>query len=663
MFKKLTVGKQIALGFSVVLVLLMVLGLTSFTGVSGIVQNAVSMITGEGIKAEMSQREIDHLNWASGLTKYMNDPDVKKLTVETDHHKCGLGKWLFGEGRQKAETAIPALAVLLKGIEKPHEILHNSAVDIAKEMNKLDIGKESTVFYRVEIAHRKWVADVIEEILGKENAVSVQLDHKECGMGKWLYGGEADALTKEFPVFAPLVEQIKEPHRILHEQGKSVNRYLASGNYDGAMSVVKNEIEPKLEIVTGILRKARNQVRGFEKGQHEAAHILISVTQKNMAQVQDLMHQVIETVDKNVVTQEVLLGGASKLKAIVTIVGIVALVLGIALAFFIARGLVRSLSNIAEGMNEGAEQVASASGQVSSASQSLAEGSSEQAASIEETSSSLEEMSSMTKQNAENAKQADGLMKESNQTVSQANTSMGDLKSSMEEISKASEETQNVVKTIDEIAFQTNLLALNAAVEAARAGEAGAGFAVVAEEVRNLALRSADAAKNTAQLIEGTVKKVKHGSELVNTTSDAFSEVATSSSKVGELVSEIAAASGEQAQGIEQVNIAVTEMDKVTQSNAAGAEESASASEELNAQAEEMKTMVNDLVAMVGGSANGSGNGSAKRKKRLPAGKRAKIAPHIPKAGKAVKKIAAHRANEVNPQQIIPLDDADFQDF
>ena len=645
------------------LVLLAAIGLTSFTGIGGIVQNAVSMITGGEIKGEMEQREIDHLNWVAALAKYMSDTEVKKLTVQTDHEKCGLGKWVYGEGRKNAEAAMPALAPLFKAMEKPHEKIHHSAIEISKKMNKLDTGKTMTVFYRLEIAHRKWVAKVIKEIIGKENAISVQLDHRRCGMGKWLYGGGADALAKEFQVFAPLIEQFKEPHRLLHETGKHVNRNLGSGEYDATMAVVSNEIEPKLETITGLLGKGRNLVRKFEEGQNEAAHIMTSITQKNVEKVQHLMHQVIETVDKNVATQEVLLGGASKLKAIVTIVGIVALVLGIALAFFIARGLVRSLSKIAEGMNEGAEQVASASGQVSSASQSLAEGSSEQAASIEETSSSLEEMSSMTKQNSENAKQADGLMQEANQVVGQANTSMTDLKDSMEEISKASEETSKIIKTIDEIAFQTNLLALNAAVEAARAGEAGAGFAVVAEEVRNLAMRSADAAKNTAELIEGTVKKVGHGSELVNTTSDAFSEVATSSAKVAELVAEISAASTEQAQGIEQVNTAVTEMDKVTQSNAAGAEESASASEEMNAQAEEMKGMVNELMNMVGGSANGAGNDSAKSKKRLPAGKRTKIAPQIPKAGKAVKQIVAHKAKEVNPQQVIPLDDADFQDF
>ncbi len=275
----------------------------------------------------------------------------------------------------------------------------------------------------------------------------------------------------------------------------------------------------------------------------------------------------------------------------------------IALSFFSVRSLVNTLSLVIGGLNEASDQVSSAAGEVSAASQLLAEGSSEQAASIEGTSSSLEEMSSMTKQNASNAGQANSLMKQANQVVIKANTSMSQLTTSMQEISKASEETSKIIKTIDEIAFQTNLLALNAAVEAARAGEAGAGFAVVADEVRNLAMRAADAAKNTAALIEGTVKKITDGTALVKTTNDAFKEVASSTAKVGELVGEIAAASSEQAQGIEQVNIAVTEMDKVTQQNAATAEESASASEELNAQAEEMKSFVHELSVMVRGKA------------------------------------------------------------
>ncbi len=336
-----------------------------------------------------------------------------------------------------------------------------------------------------------------------------------------------------------------------------------------------------------------------------------------------------------------------------------ALLLGV----FISRSINNALKQVIDGLNEGAEQVSSASGQVSSASQSLAEGASEQAASIEESSSSLEEMSSMTKQNADNANQANTLMTESRKVVGTANESMAQLTESMKEISKASEETSKIIKTIDEIAFQTNLLALNAAVEAARAGEAGAGFAVVADEVRNLAMRASEAAKNTANLIEGTVKKVKDGSEIVDRTNDAFQQVAASSTKVGQLVSEIAASSSEQAQGIEQINKAVTEMDKVTQQNAANAEESASASEEMNAQAEQMKGMVDELVAMVGGA---SGN----RKSYAPPLKVKRLQPGKGKAGQSHHALMLHHApvkqasttQRRDPEAVIPMED-DFKDF
>ncbi len=267
-----------------------------------------------------------------------------------------------------------------------------------------------------------------------------------------------------------------------------------------------------------------------------------------------------------------------------------------------ARSLTKRIRTIATGLSSGSGLVASASGQVASASTQLAEGASVQAASIEETSSSLEEMSSMTKQNAGNANQANKLMTGTRETIALATQSMERLTTSMGEISRASEETSKIIKTIDEIAFQTNLLALNAAVEAARAGEAGAGFAVVADEVRNLAMRAAEAAKNTANLIEGTVKKVKEGSELVDKTDKEFREVAVSVGKSGELVGEITAASTEQAQGIEQINKAVGEMDQVVQNNAASAEEAAAASGELNSQASQMKEFVAELIILVNGS-------------------------------------------------------------
>ncbi|RZB35773.1 MAG: methyl-accepting chemotaxis protein [Desulfobacteraceae bacterium Eth-SRB2] len=360
---------------------------------------------------------------------------------------------------------------------------------------------------------------------------------------------------------------------------------------------------------------------------------------------------------------EEFLGAAHAIRNVILLVGGIFLAITIILVLFFARSISRPIMSAVDGLNEGADQVASASGQVSAASQSLAEGSSEQAASIEETSSSLEEMSSMTKQNADNANQADNLMKEANQVVGNANNSMHELTESMEEISRASEETSKIIKTIDEIAFQTNLLALNAAVEAARAGEAGSGFAVVADEVRNLAMRAADAAKNTADLIEGTVKKVKDGGDLVATTNEAFVEVAKSTAKVGELVSEISAASNEQAQGIDQVNTAVTEMDKVVQQNAANAEESASASEEMNAQAEQMKGIVIDLFALVGGNKNGSRSVSHTAVKAPKTLKQRLLSTSAfkPKAKNTM--LSVHKAKRASPEQLIPLDDGDFNDF
>jgi len=256
------------------------------------------------------------------------------------------------------------------------------------------------------------------------------------------------------------------------------------------------------------------------------------------------------------------------------------------------NSLIDSLDGALCQVAEATEQVSSASQQIASGSQSLAQGTNEQASSLEEVSSSLEEMSSMTKQNAENAIQAKNLAGEANTNAGTGTESMERMSSSIHKIKESSDQTAKIVKTIDEIAMQTNLLALNAAVEAARAGEAGRGFAVVAEEVRNLAQRSAQAAKNTADMIAGSVKNADEGVQIATEVSKSFGAITTSVKKVNDLIAEIAAASQEQSQGIDQVNTAVAQMDKVTQQNAANSEESASAAEELSSQAEELQGMV-----------------------------------------------------------------------
>jgi methyl-accepting chemotaxis protein len=343
------------------------------------------------------------------------------------------------------------------------------------------------------------------------------------------------------------------------------------------------------------------------------------------------------------------------------------IVLIVPVLLFLSGSLTKPVHLVIKGLTLTSQRVSSASSQVASSSQELAEGASEQAASLEETSSSLEEMSSMIRRNAEHAGEADRLMKETNQIVKKANASMGLLAKSMKDISSVSEETFKIIKTIDEIAFQTNLLALNAAVEAARAGEAGAGFAVVADEVRNLALRAADAARNTSQLIEGIVKKIGGGTELVSTTAHAFAEVDTNAAKAAELVSDIAAASGEQAEGIEQVNKAVSEMDKVIQLNAANSEEIAGAAEELNRQAKEMRRFVRDLVDTAGSLADkteGLKRARARVETRSALGQSQKPLA-VPPRSVATGPVTGAEASTLRPDQVIPMDDdqGSFQDF
>ncbi len=411
---------------------------------------------------------------------------------------------------------------------------------------------------------------------------------------------------------------------------------------------LKMEMEVSLSRIQAI-RDVENIFFKINKDNQELASSVANSSKQSITNAKDYANSLSQRGLRKLVTQ---------------IIAFMLLILGLlclSVVFCIRRWITKPVTKIVAGLNEGAGQVASASGQVSSSSQQLAEGSSEQAASIEETSSSLEEMSAMTKQNAENVGQADNLMKEANMVVTQANNSMAELTEAIDGISKASDETSKIIKTIDEIAFQTNLLALNAAVEAARAGEAGAGFAVVADEVRNLAMRAADAAKSTAELIEGTVKKTMDGTELVTKTNEAFGTVADSAAKVGELVGEIAVASNEQAQGIGQVNTFVTKMDKVVQQNAANAEESASASEEMSAQAEQMKSLVNQLVILVKGSGRKIQKKSKLISSRLPPLHTGVI--DRPEEKHKVRALAVPDGKVINLEKIIPMENDDFKDF
>jgi methyl-accepting chemotaxis protein len=287
---------------------------------------------------------------------------------------------------------------------------------------------------------------------------------------------------------------------------------------------------------------------------------------------------------------------------VTTIILITIGALSILAAFAFSNNIAGMISKAVYQLTDGAQQVAVASSQLSSSAQQLSQGSAEQASAIEETSSTLQETASMLQQNTVNTQQAAQLAEQAKDSAYKGDNEMNEMMNSIQEIKKSSDQIAKIIKVIDDIAFQTNILALNAAIEAARAGEAGAGFAVVAEEVRNLAGRSAQAAKDTAAIIESNIELSGKGVSVAEKVREALTEITVQAKKVNELMAEISAASQEQAQGVSQVTKAMTQMETVTQRNAVNAEESASISEELSSQAESMKRTIQKVSQIINGA-------------------------------------------------------------
>jgi methyl-accepting chemotaxis protein len=667
MIKKMKLGMKLAMGFS--LLLFITLGLGGLA--------VWNMIKVEKTAQSLALEKVPEVRVANSLERsaFNTMLEIRGYTFTEEEEYLKRGTEFFTQVKKHLEEAkshggkFQDLKALTEAVAKAeaaalnYEKLVNQTVSLTQGLESERKSAEVAA-----AAYMKFCAEYLdylnktmaEEILTGKEAVAlyerlrkIALTGDLINLGNQIVTGTWKSQLRRDPalfaetkkLFEPVYQKINETISITHQE---MNRNKLNGCLEAAKAYEANMAKfLSLWLEREEVSKKRNEAANQVLAEASAtAELGMDDTEKGALQSASALGQ----------TSSILTYGL-----------IAALASGLLLAFFLTRSITRPIIRIIAGLTDGSREVSAAASQVSSAAQSLAEGSSEQAASIEESSSSLEEMSSMIKRNADNAHQANIMMESTQSVVNEADGSMQQLTQSMGEISQASEKTSKIIKTIDEIAFQTNLLALNAAVEAARAGEAGAGFAVVADEVRSLAMRAAEAAKNTADLIEGTVKKVKDGTSLLARTNEAFTKVSDSAGKVADLVSEIAAASTEQAKGISQINTAVTELDKLTQQNAANAEESASAAEEMNAQAETMLGIVGELVAMVGGGNNG------KREKSL--GRRSVETPSrvqlpIHSEGKVLKaalpspvRRTSTKDYEMDPEAVIPLDEKDFADF
>ncbi len=428
------------------------------------------------------------------------------------------------------------------------------------------------------------------------------------------------------------------------------------------LEVIKRENLPMIRTMRGNTQEAAKQMQDTANTIKEFNNSLQSFVTK--AREAERASDVIVTESQNAQQK------AANTKTKIVIAAIVITILLTVFSVVISSSISRPLSEANESLSKASMEVSLASSQISSSSQSLAEGATEQASSLEETSASLEQIASMTRQNADNANNANSLMTQSKSSVEKGSQSMREMTAAMDSIKESSSEISKIIKVIEEIAFQTNLLALNAAVEAARAGEHGKGFAVVAEEVRNLAQRSAAASKDTATLIENAVKKAGEGVEITKKAAESLDEIELNVKKSGELVSEIASASNEQALGVEQVNKAITQMDHVTQSNAASAEESASASMELKTQADNLDMIVGNLARIITGTGiKGKIKPSASmqllKKQTVHAGVAAYKPKGLPMPKRRPKPQPAgkKKEGELKAEEVIPFDDEDFKDF
>jgi methyl-accepting chemotaxis protein len=624
----LKIGVKLLLGSGILLTLLILTASWAIIGLGMVVKDGTEVTNGNRLRGELLQREVDHLNWSKAVAAFLNDNQDGELTVELDHTQCGLGRWFYGSDRDAAEKILPAVAPILRGIEEPHRLLHESAVRIKKSFRVADADLPF-IFSQKEAAHLEWAAMVQEAILTGQNKLAVEFDHRKCGLGLYLHGPEGQAAGKNDSVLAGFLRDLESPHQRLHSLGRDIHLMLAAGNVKSAGSLYQAEVAPVLAEVREHLHRLQEYADEKLKGRRTAETIYAADTQQHLKSVQALLREAASLAEKSIMSDAQMISQAGRTRTAVIIISMLAMGIGLLLSILIARSITRPLATavqtnnrladgdltvrievdrgdeigqllgsmrhmteklrqiatqvvsgtgrvrrMADEVTDAADQVSSMSQQLSAGSEQLSQGASEQAAAAEESSSSMEQMSANIQQNADNALQTEQIANRSAERAQASGKAVKETVAAMKAIAEK-------ILIIEEIARQTDLLALNAAIEAARAGEHGKGFAVVASAVRKLAERSQQAAGEINKLSVSSIDVADEAGRLLEQLVPDIQRTAT-------LVQEISAASIEQNSGSAQISKAIQQLDQVIQHNAQTAEELSASAEEMSATAENL---------------------------------------------------------------------------
>jgi len=672
--KELTLGKKVSLGFAILLLLSIILGILAIVNMNS-VKSTSTKLSNEYIPEVEIATDLER---SALLAMYAN----RGYGFTEDNKFLETGKKymnLVYEEIQKAENLATKYTSLIKLREKIsstkssvelYERLLNETVNIinSKKENLKELDRSAKIYTQNANDYLASQNDALDkEIAKKANEATLQERHDKITLINDIIDLVNDIRVKNFKAqalrdtellkdaiknFAKIDSKITQIRTITKKNFniKQLNAIQqASHNYKKSM---QNLLQSGI-MLSELGRKRNEAGEIVTKNAKDIANAGISTTIKLSQNTSDSLTNSSMTMLIGLIT---------------------AIVIGVILAYFIIRSITKPITDATRIISDASGQVVSASEQISSSSIGLAEGASQQASSVEQVSATIEQSTAINNQNAENAKEADSLAKIATDSASSGNTKVQSLMKSMEDINASSERISKIIKTIDEIAFQTNLLALNAAVEAARAGEHGLGFAVVAEEVKNLAQRSATAAKETADIIEESIEQIKQGNEIANETNEAFSDILDKIKKTSNLIGEISISVNEQADGMNQVSSAMGQIDQVTQQNAGNSEEVAASAEELNSQAITMLGSVDKIAKLIGYDLDSTEHQPVKKSKpkKISSSNHQPIKTK-PKSRPTTNLQVEHKTthqpkpkqnlNSQNPDEVFPLDEDDLKEF